>query len=162
MKISPIASAAPVLVAAVNIMGAVSPAARPIDIIIPVSIAGRADGSITVHIAFHFPAPNPRAASRYELGTLFKASSQERIIVGRISRARVIEPASTLLLSEILRVLIKNASPNRPNTMDGTPASVPTHTRKNDIKELFFAYSAKYIAAIIPSGAAINIAPTVR
>lgn len=58
------ATAAPVLVAAVKMIGAVSPAALPIEIIIPVSIPGSAAGSITVHIALHLPAPSPRAASR--------------------------------------------------------------------------------------------------
>ena len=38
--------------------------------------------------------------------------------------ASVIEPASTLLDSDTCKELMKNASPNRPNTMDGTPASV--------------------------------------
>ena len=47
------------LVAAVKIMGAVSPAALPIEIIMPVSIAGSAAGKITVQIALHLPAPKP-------------------------------------------------------------------------------------------------------
>ena len=63
VKISEIARAAPVLVAAVNIIGAVSPAALPMEIIIPVSIDGRAAGRITVRIAFHLLAPRLRAAS---------------------------------------------------------------------------------------------------
>ena len=57
---------------------------------------------------------------------------------------------------------MKNAKPNRPNTIDGTPARVPTHMRKTEATRPFRAYSAKYIAAIIPRGAAISIEPKVR
>ena len=128
----------------------------------PVSIDGSAAGRITVHIALHLPAPSPRAASRYELGTVLRASSQERIIVGRISSASVIEPAKTLLLSETFTVFIKNASPKSPKTIDGTPASVPTHILRKFTTLPFLAYSEKYIAATIPSGAAKIIAPAVR
>lgn len=160
MSDNPIAN--PALVAAVNMIGAVSPAARPMDIIIPVSIEGRAAGSITPHMARHFPAPSPRAPSRYELGTAFRDSSHVRIMVGSISSARVNEPANTLLPSETFIVFIRNASPKSPNTIDGTPARVPTHILRKFAILPFPAYSEKYIAAAIPSGAATIIAHTVR
>ena len=72
------------------------------------------------------------------------------------------EPASTLLLSDTFTVFMRNASPNSPNTIDGTPARVPTHILRKLTALPFLAYSEKYIAATIPRGAAKIMAPTVR
>ena len=57
------------------------------------------------------------------------ASSEARMMVGRISRARVSDPASTLLECDTCRVLMKKARPKRPKTMLGTPARVLMHVR---------------------------------
>ena len=55
-------------------------------------------------------------------GTALIASSEDLIMVGRIKRASVKEPA--IIDSETPMVLRKNARPNRPNTILGTPAKV--------------------------------------
>ena len=84
------------------------------------------------------------------------------MIVGSIKSANVTQPANTLLPSEIFTVFIKNANPNSPNTIDGTPASVPTHILKNSTDFPPLEYSEKYMEAAMPSGAAIIIEPSVR
>ena len=61
--------------AAVNIIGAVSPAALLIPRIPPVKIPGMAAGSTTLKIVCSFVAPSAKDASRYVAGTAFNASS---------------------------------------------------------------------------------------
>ena len=53
----------PTLTAAVKMIGAVSPAARPMLMTMPVRMPGSAAGSITVRTVRHWPAPRLRAAS---------------------------------------------------------------------------------------------------
>ena len=53
----------PTLTAAVKMMGAVSPAARPMLSTVPVRMPGSAAGITTVTIVRHLPAPRLRAAS---------------------------------------------------------------------------------------------------
>ena len=115
-----------------------------------------------VIIVCHFPASSPIAASLYGGGTALMASSEDLIMVGRIKRASVKEPARTLLDSETPMVLRKNARPNRPNTILGTPAKVLIQIR---IRLIIFpsrAYSQRYIAAMTPNGRANSIAPIVK
>lgn len=79
----------------------------------------------------------------YARGTAWIASSDARITVGRIISASVIAPASTLFDGDTRAAWMKNASPNRPNTMLGTPASVWMHVRSSARKRLSFAYSVR-------------------
>ena len=79
---------------AVNMIGAVSPAALPIQRIAPVTIPGTAGGMTTLLIVCQWVAPSARLPSRSDCGIFFSDSSVVRITVGNIMRARVICPAS--------------------------------------------------------------------
>ena len=83
-----------------KIIGAVSPAALPILITVPVRIPGRAAGKIIVTTVFQRLAPNPKAPSLYDRGTAIIASSDDLIMVGRISKDNVRAPANTLFDSD--------------------------------------------------------------
>ena len=63
VRVSQSFSGWPTLTAAVKMMGAVSPAARPMLMTMPVSMPGRAAGSSTVITVRHLPAPRLSAAS---------------------------------------------------------------------------------------------------
>ena len=56
-------SGLPTLTAAVKMIGAVSPAARPMLMTMPVRIPGSAAGRITVRMVRQWPAPSASAAS---------------------------------------------------------------------------------------------------
>jgi len=76
----------------VNIRAAVSPITRPIERITPVIIPGKALGNTTLTIVCHLVAPRARLPSRYEAGTVFRASSEVLTKVGRIMVAPVRAP----------------------------------------------------------------------
>jgi len=75
--------------AAVNMMGAVSPAARPIPRMEPVRIPGKALGRTTLRVVCHFDTPRAREASRKVCGTALNASSEAPMIVGRTRKPSV-------------------------------------------------------------------------
>jgi len=75
---------------AVNMIGAVSPAALPIERIAPVTMPGTAGGRTTLWIVCHLVAPRARLPSRSDWGILFSDSSVVRMTVGNTMRERVI------------------------------------------------------------------------
>src|SRR5262245_26972532 len=83
-------------VTAVKMMGAVSPATRPIPRIVPVIMPGRAAGSTILYVVCHLVAPRASEASRNVNGTFRNASSAAEMIVGKTSSARVSHPANRL------------------------------------------------------------------
>jgi len=77
----------------VKSIAAVSPATRAIPKITLVTIPGAAAIKVVRLIAFHFVAPNAKAACLNDWGTIRNASSEPRITMGRIINARVSQPA---------------------------------------------------------------------
>ena len=142
---------------AVNMIGAVSPAARPSDRTAPVMIPEAAAGRTTRRIVCERAAPRPKDASRSDCGTALRASSVVLIIVGRIIKARQIIPASRLIPHP--RKSTRNANPNTPKTIEGVPESRSMPVRRREVMREFPAYSFRYTAAPIPIGRAIRIAP---
>ena len=80
--------------AAVNMIGAVSPATRVIPNTEAVRIPGRAYGSTAVRIDCHLVAPSASEASRKPLGTARSDSSHDVTMTGSTMMARVKPPAS--------------------------------------------------------------------
>ena len=78
---------------AVKINGAVSPAARAIARVVPVTIAGKAAGKTILSTVWKLEAPTPTDAQRTSWGTICNASSVVRTIIGSISIARAKPPA---------------------------------------------------------------------
>ncbi len=64
--------------------GAVSPRAWAIPMMVPVSIPGRARGSTWCITIWFLEAPTPKAASRMEGGTDFRAARLAMMMVGRV------------------------------------------------------------------------------
>ena len=95
----------PTLTAAVKMIGAVSPAARPMLITTPVRIPGIAAGRMIVMMVRQRLAPSASAPSRYERGT-----------------------EASAMLGEALPPGPRDASNDAPNTnivgIDGTPAGL--------------------------------------
>ena len=93
--------------------------------ITPVKIPGRAAGNVTFTNVVKLLAPRPSDASLYVLGTARIASSLARIITGNVKTASVIAEASMHGFEGPPNIGIKNntknASPNNPKTMLGTP-----------------------------------------
>jgi len=84
--------AGPSATAAVNRIGAVSPAARPMLMMMLVMMPGMAAGRITRTMVRQLEAPRLRDASLYVRGTARIASSDARITVGSTSNASVRAP----------------------------------------------------------------------
>ena len=80
--------------AAVNIIGAVSPATRATPRIAEVRIPGMAYGSTLVRIIVHLVAPNASELSRKPFGIERRDSSLAVITIGRTMKASVNQPAS--------------------------------------------------------------------
>src|SRR5215217_9386359 len=64
--------------------GAVSPAARAVARVAPVTIPPTACGRTMLRVVRHFAAPSARLASRIELGTRARTSWVARAIIGTI------------------------------------------------------------------------------
>ena len=126
---------------AVNMIGAVSPAARPMERIAPVMMPGMAGGMTTREMVCHWVAPRARLPSRRDDGTLRSASSVVRITVGRTIRARVICPA--IRLTPRFRYKTRNEKPKRPNTMDGVPFKRSTPVRMIFVTTFSRVYSMR-------------------
>jgi hypothetical protein len=109
-------------VAAVNIIGAVSPTALPIERIAPVIMPDTAFGKTTLSVVVHFEAPRDNEASRKEFGTALRASSVVDMTIGRHITPRVSAPDKTE--TPKFKTLQKKAKPKSPNTMEGNPANV--------------------------------------
>jgi len=104
-------------VTAVHMMGAVSPLALATPIITPVRMPGMAEGRTTFLMVCHLVAPRAMLPSRKELGTLFKASWQVRMMVGILISPRMMEPDKR----DTPKNRTRKARPKRPKTTDGTP-----------------------------------------
>ena len=126
---------------AVNMIGAVSPAALPIQRIAPVTIPGTAGGRTTLLIVCHRVAPSARLPSRNVCGMVFNDSSVVRMTVGRIISARVICPASND--TPTLRKRTMKANPNNPKTMEGVPLSRSTPVLMSRVMRPSLVYSTR-------------------
>src|SRR5450759_3261902 len=78
--------------AAVNMMGAVSPAARERPRIEPVTTPGAAAGRTTLYVVRQREAPSASDACRRSLGTCRSASSVAVMITGSVRHASVSDP----------------------------------------------------------------------
>ena len=77
-----------------TISGAVSPIARDMARIVPVSIPGKAAGTVCRETACHLVAPSAIAPCSIETGTARIASRLAMMTIGSTSSARVSPPAS--------------------------------------------------------------------
>ena len=102
-------------------------------------------------------APNARLASRQERGTCLRASSVVLMITGRVRTASVRMPESRLTLKP--RAVTKKAKPNRPNTIEGTPARLATDRRTISTTGPCLPYSLSHTAQATPKGNAMAMAP---
>ncbi len=126
---------------AVKRIGAVSPAARPIERIAPVMMPGAAGASTTRRIVCHRVAPSAREPSRSPCGTCRSASSVVRMIVGRIISPSVTRPASSE--TPKLRKRTRKVKPKRPKTIEGVPFSRSTAFRMTYVSRFSRWYSAR-------------------
>src|SRR2546430_9058487 len=106
--------------AAVNMMGAVSPATRAIPRIDEVKIPGRAYGKTFFRIVCHLVAPSASEPSRNPFGTARNDSSLAVMIAGRTIKPSVNQPENSETFQP--KKITNNPNPNNPNTIDGTPA----------------------------------------
>ncbi len=106
--------------AAVNRIGAVSPAARSRPKITPVVIPESAWGRTMRRIVCQRVPPNEMLTTRNALGTVRRASSEALIITGSVMIPNVSPPAMTLTPN--FMKITKAPSPNKPYTTDGIPA----------------------------------------
>ncbi len=98
-------------------------------------------------------SPKEAANKRYSWGTVRSPSSTERIRMGYTMQARVKPPER--IKNPSPRVTQKKALPNKPNTMDGTLASISKLCRTNHPNQLFNAVnSANNITVPKPRGRA--------
>tara|TARA_B100001113_G_C20617913_1_gene409155 strand:+ start:117 stop:527 length:411 start_codon:yes stop_codon:yes gene_type:complete len=129
---------------AVNINGAVSPAALASAKSIPVDIELKAAGKVILDIIVNLDAPIPKAARLKLSGTSFNASSVVLIIVGNINIEREIPPAIPLKV-EPNKIFVDtiNAYINTPAIIEGTPARTLDPNLINLANLPDFEYSAK-------------------
>src|SRR5512145_1008992 len=122
-------------------MGAVSPAARPMPKMEPVKMPGMALGNTILKVVCHLETPSDKDASRNVCGTDLSASSEAPMIVGRIKNPSVSDPDK--MLDPNLRKMTKKPSPNNPKTTEGTPARqlMPTLMKRTTLPCL--AYSVR-------------------
>jgi len=104
----------------VKSMAAVSPATLLIPSMMLVAKPGVAVGNTMSFIVFHFGAPKASAATLKSFGTIFKASWEPLTIIGRVIHVSVNQPERREIPSP--RNLQKNAYPNKPKVIEGTPA----------------------------------------
>ena len=125
----------------VNRMGATSPAPRLTARMVPVRIPGTAWGRTTKITVWKRVAPSASEASRSSRGTARRASSVATITTGKVSTAMVraahssagwphtrAPPENTLSMPAPTNCT-KKPRPNRPNTIEGTPARLLTAMR---------------------------------
>ncbi len=138
---------------AVNIKGAVSPAALAIANNMPVEIDLNAAGNVILDIIVNFEAPTPKAALRKSFETNFNASSVVLIIVGSIKIDREMPPAMALYFDPN-KILVETiiAYINTPAIIEGTPASTLVPNLINFAKFPEVEYSARYIPPPTPIG----------
>src|SRR5215467_4686811 len=114
--------------------GAVSPQARAMASMTPVTMPVAAVGSTIFMIVFHFGMPSAYAPSRSAAGTSRSISSLARVMVGSIST----ESASAAAKPEYAgrpplkygeTTATQNARMNRPLTIDGMPVITSTKNR---------------------------------
>ncbi len=120
---------------------AVSPTALPIAKIRPVIIPGIAAGTTTRVTVCHLVAPSAKLDSLKDSGTDLMASSEARIIVGRIMKVTVSVPESKP--TPISKYITKSIKPNSPKMIDGIPANVSVPNLRISLKRLCRAYSVK-------------------
>ena len=106
---------------AVRITAAVSATHRPMLKRMPLAMPGSADGNTTLVIVCHLVPPKENPTSRYREGTQRIASSDVRMIVGRIITAKVSPPDK--IDHPNLRYMTKKIKPNSPYTIEGIPDS---------------------------------------
>ncbi len=98
--------------APVNMIGAVSPAARSKPRITPVRMPGMASGRTTLRMVCQRVPPREMLTTRKDWGTVRRASSAVVMITGRVIMARVIEAARMLVPKP--KKSTNKPSPNRP------------------------------------------------
>jgi hypothetical protein len=136
--------------AAVNRIGAVSPAARSNPRITPVMIPGKDCGMTIFRMVCQRVAPTEMLTTLNSCGTALKASSAVLMITGSVIIDRVKDPARILVPN--LRKITNIPNPNSPYTTDGIPAKFIIAIRIALVQRLSGAYSDRYIAAPIPNG----------
>jgi len=144
----------------INKIGAVSPAALPTLIIVPVKIPGKAAGKTTLKIVWVLVAPSAKDASAKSFGTVFIASTVEFIIIGRIRTAKVSAPE--IRLTPNFRPFTNIAKPKRPKTIEGIPERVFIDILITLTSHNGFAYSVKKTAVNNPTGNAKITESTVK
>ena len=136
---------------------AVSALARPNPRRSPAVTAEPAAGSRTRRMAENRDIPKAAAPRRQSSGTILKPCSIVRTRSGRIMHARVRPPAR--IENPIPSQILKNALPNKPNTIDGTPARTSRLRLVHAATRLPTGMiSARKIAVARPSGVAATIA----
>lgn len=80
--------------------------------------------------------------------------------IGSVRTAKVRIPA--IALTPKPQTVTKKANPNKPKTMDGTPARLATAKVMSFLSGPSFAYSLSQTAQTIPRGSATAIAPMDR
>jgi len=146
--------------APVNMIGAVSPAARDTCKITPVRMPLIELGRTMWRMVCKRVAPTFQHASRKAFGTAAKASLVLAMMTGRVMIARVREAARMDLPS---RAKSTNApSPNSACTMLGTPARLTTARLTTRVNQLSRAYSFRKTAARMPMGVATASEMTTR
>ena len=144
---------------AVNMMGAVSPDALPSPKMAPVNTPPNAAGSTTFEVVSHLLAPIANDASRISFGIEDIDSSVVLIITGNIKNDSVIQPP----INEypIPKYTTIAAMPNKPNTIDGVPLSMPIALLINLVYLLSLAYSDRYTPVNTPNGNAMANVPAI-
>ena len=122
-------------------MGAVSPAARSSPRITPVMMPGSALGSTTLRMVCHFVPPRLMLTVRKLCGTDRSASSAVLMITGSVMIASVSDPAR--IDDPMPSASTNSPSPNRPYTIDGTPARLMIARRIMRVNLLSRAYSLR-------------------
>ncbi len=122
-------------------MGATSPAPRLTARMVPVRMPGAACGTTTCITVWNLVAPSASDASRSSRGTARSASSVATITTGSVSTAMVsaaqmsagwpytFSPWKKALSMPAPTNCTKKPRPNRPKTIDGTPARFATAIR---------------------------------
>ena len=128
-----------------NRMGATSPAPRLTARMVPVRMPGIAWGTTTWTTVWNLVAPRASEASRVSRGMARSASSVATMTTGRVSTARVsaaqisagwpntFSPPKATLSMPVPTNWMKKPRPNRPKTIEGTPARFEMATRTSRV-----------------------------
>ena len=122
--------------------GALSPSARAMPMMVPVSMPGSASGRTWCTTICIRDAPTPSAASRIEGGTDFSAERLAMMIVGRVMRVST-RPPTIGAERGSPKTFRKTASPSSPNTIEGTAARLLMLTSMMSVQRFRRANSSR-------------------